>query len=172
MKYLWAGITAFFLIVLCVSAMPHAKLFGAAPNLLLIFVVCWAMIRGQDEVLGVIIIAGFLRDFTTGDPVGVSVLALAPVALLATVREIRLVDNDFVPALGVVAIGTVLFELISGLVIWLTGENVGWMTLIGFKLFPAMLINVIVTPIIYLPLRWVSGDLRSQAPRLGPTLGF
>ncbi|HZP26575.1 MAG TPA: rod shape-determining protein MreD [Dehalococcoidia bacterium] len=172
MKYFWAALSCFLLAVIYVSAMPQAKLFGAAPDLLLVFAVCWAMIRGQDEVLGVIVIAGFFRDFTTGEPVGTSVLALTPIALLATVRELRLVDNDFVPALAVAAVGSLLYQLIAGIVIWLTGEHIGWWTLIGHRLLAAMLVNVLVTPLLYLPLRWISGDLRSQAPRLGPTLGF
>ncbi len=172
MKYVAAFTAVFFLSILMVSAMPYATLFGAAPDLVLIFVACWAIVRGQDEAMVVTVLAGFTRDLITSDPVGTSALALAPIVLLATIREMRVVDSQFAVALAVVAVATVSYNLISMGVLDLTGEHVAWITGITRKLAPAVLINVIVTPVLYLPLHWASSDLRSRAPRLGQTLGL
>ena len=88
MKYLVAFVGAFFAAVLAASMAPYARVLGVTPDPVLIFAACWAMIRGQREAMVVVPMAGLLRDLTTSDPAGTSVLALSPIVLLAVLRDL------------------------------------------------------------------------------------
>ena len=169
MKYAVAFTAAFFLAVLGASAMPYLKVLGVTPDLILIFAACWAMVRGQGEALVVVPLAGLLRDLTTSDPLGTSVLALSPIVLLAVARELRAVESEFVPTLIVVGVGSLSYGILSMTVLAATGQEVPWVDGLVWVVLPAMVVNALFTPIVYLPLRWLSPKPRSGMTRLGRT---
>ncbi len=146
--------------------MPYVQVLGVTPNLILIFAASWAMIRGQDEALVVVPMAGFLRDVTTSDPLGTSVLAMAPIILLATTVQLRAMDTDFVPTVIVVAAGSLAYGIISMTVLAATGQKVPWTDALLRVVLPAVVVNALFTPIVYLPVHWLGA--RSTARILGP----
>ena len=171
MKYIVAFAALFFLAILGASVMPYVKVLGVTPDLVLIFTACWALLRGQGEAMVLVPMAGFLRDLTTSDPLGTSVLALSPILLLASAaREFRMVETDFVPALVVVAAGTLAYSLISMTVLIITGQEIPWLTALLYVALPSAIVNALFTPIVYLPVRWLSLDLRPPGSRLGPSI--
>ncbi len=168
MKYPAAFVALFFLSVLGASALPYLKVLGATPNLALILAACWASLRGQGEAMVVVPLAGVFLDLTSSDPLGTSVLALAPIVPLAAARDFRLMESDFVPALGVVAAATVAYYAISMGVLAATGQEVPWLAAFTAVLLPATIVNSLFAIIVYLPVRWLSGNLRTS--RLGPVI--
>ena len=156
MKYPIALAGSFLAVVLAASVVPYVKVLGVAPDLVLIFAVCWAMIRGQGEAMVVVPIAGLVRDLTTSDPIGTSVLALSPIVLLAVVRELRPVESEFLPALAVVAAASLAYAVISMTVLTAVGDDVPWGTALLRVALPSMLVNPLFTVIVYLPMRWLS----------------
>ena len=162
MKYLFAFAGSFFAVVLAASVMPYVKVLGVAPDLVLIFAACWAMIRGQREAMVVVPVAGLLRDLTTSDPVGTSVLGylffviLGIIVLLAVVRELRPLESDFLPALAVVATASLAYAVISMTVLTAAGEDVPWGTALLQVALPSMLVNSLFAVIVYPPMRWLS----------------
>ncbi|MBI2914123.1 MAG: rod shape-determining protein MreD [Chloroflexi bacterium] len=167
MKYLTAFAAAFLLAALGASAMPYVKVLGVTPDLVLIFAACWAMVRGQGEAMWVVPMAGLLRDLSSSDPLGTSVLALSPIVLLAAAREVRPVDTEFVPALVVVAAGSLAYGLLSMAVLAAAGQTVPWPAGLLRVVLPSVLVNALFTPIVYLPLRWLSPSPRPGTARLG-----
>ncbi len=170
MRYLAALAAAYFLALLGASAMPYVKVLGVTPDLVLIFAACWAMLRGQGEAFLVVPLAGFLRDLTTSDPLGTSVLALAPIVLLASLRELRTVDTEFVPTLAVVAAGSLCYGVISMAVLSATGQEVPWPDGLLRVVLPAAVVNALFTPIVYLPIRWLRPGPKPGMAGLGRTL--
>ena len=171
MKYFVAFLVFFFLAILTVSALPYTKVLGVSPDVVLVLVACWAMVRNREEALPVILMAGYLRDLSTSDPLGVSALALLPIVLLTVLREVRIVQSDFLPVLFVVASGTMFYFVISSGVLAITGEEVPWLDALGRRLAPALLLNMLITPIFYLPLRWLTSEISSPGPRARSALG-
>jgi rod shape-determining protein MreD len=155
-RYAVALVVAFFLAVFSVSVMPYVKVLGVTPDFVLIFAVCWAVIRGQDEAWVVVPAAGFLRDLATSDPLGTSALALIPVVVLAAAVRMRALDSDFLPTIAVVAASSLTYGIISMTVLGATGQHIE----VGQALFRVTLASVVVnalfTPILYLPIRWLS----------------
>lgn len=172
MRYLLAFAAAFFLAVLGASAMPYLKVLAVTPDLLLIFAACWAMVRGQGEAMVMVPLAGLLRDLTTSDPLGTSLLALSPIVLLAAARELwTTLETEFVPTVVVVGIGTLAYGLLSMTVLAATGQEVPWQDGLLRVLLPAAVVNALFTPVVYLPLRWLSPGLRPGLARFGRTIG-
>ena len=170
MKYIAAFAALFCLSVLGASALPYLKVLGATPNLVLILAACWACLRGQGEAMVVVPLAGLLLDLTSSDPLGTSMLALAPIVPLAAAREFRLMESDFVPALGVVAGATVAYHSVRMGVLAATGQEVAWLDALAVVVLPAAIVNSLFAIIVYLPVRWLSGDLRPAGSRLGPVM--
>ena len=156
MKYPIAFAGALFAAILAASAMPTVKVLGVTPDLVLIFAACWAMVRGQREAMVVVPIAGVLRDLTTSDPVGTSVLALSPIVLLAVARDLRPVESEFLPALAVVAAASLAYAVVSMTVLTAVGDDVPWGTALLRVALPSMLVNALFAAIVYPPMRWLS----------------
>lgn len=156
MKYAIAFAVAFLLAVLSVSAMPYVKVLGVTPDFVLIFAVCWAVIRGQDEAVIVVPASGFMRDLMTSDPLGTSALAMIPIVLLAAAIRLRTLDSDFVPSIAVVAVGSFTYGLISMSVLGVTGQHIDLFDAILRVVLPSVIVNALFCPIVYLPVRWLS----------------
>ena len=167
MKYPVAFASAFFAAVLAASVTPYVKVLGVAPDLVLVLAVCWAMIRGRQEAMVVVPIAGILRDLTTSDPVGTSVLALSPIVLLAAARDLRPVESEFLPALAVVAAATLAYAVVSMTVLTAVGDDVPWGTGLVRVALPSMLVNALLAVIVYPPMRWLSPRPKAESFGIG-----
>ena len=163
MRYVIALSLAFFFAIFSVSVMPYVRVLGVTPDFVLIFAVCWAVIRGQDEAWIVVPAAGFLRDLVTSDPVGTSALALIPVVLLATAVRLRSLDSDFLPTIAVVAVSSLTYGIISMTVLGATGQHVEVGQALLRVTLASALANALFSPILYLPIRWLS-------PEAGPAI--
>lgn len=167
MKYLIALLGLFSAVVLAAGTAPHARVLGVAPDPVLIFVACWAMVRGQREAMVLVPLAGLLRDLSTSDPVGTSVLALAPIVPLAAVRELRLVESEFVPALAAVAAASLAYSLISMAVLAATGQSAPLLPALTGVALPSMLVNPLFAAVVYPLMRWLSPKPRSESFGVG-----
>lgn len=170
MKYLIAAIAAFLLAVLSVSALPYWRVLGVTPDLVLIFVACWAMLRGQREAMLVVPMAAFLRDLVTSDPLGISLLALAPIVPLAALRDLQILETDFLPTLAVVALASLAYGLISMAVLAAVGQEIPALPALRAAVLPAVIVNALITPIVYLPLRWFTPARPPMPAGLGPVI--
>ena len=167
MKYLFAFAGAFSAAMLAASVVPYVSVLGVTPDVVLIFAACWAMIRGQREAMVVIPLAGLVRDLTTSDPVGTSILALSPIVLLAAVRDLRPVESEFLPTLAVVAAASLAYALVSASVLTAVGDDVPWRTALLRIALPSMLVNPLFTVLVYPPMRWLSPHPRAETFGLG-----
>jgi len=165
-KIALAVVLAFVLAVVGSSAMPYVKVLGVTPDLVLIFAACWAVVRGQDEGLVIVPAAGFVRDLTTSDPLGTSVIALMPIVLLSALARMRAIDSDFMPCVIVIGAGSAFYGIISMIVLSATGRDVPMADALMRVTAPSMIVNPLFTPIVYLPVHWLAA--RSPAKILGP----
>ncbi len=156
MRYIVAAVVVWLLALLDVSAMPYLKVLGVTPDFVLIFAASWAVVRGQNESLVIVPLAGFLRDLPTSDPLGTSVLAFIPVVLLASAVRLRALDSQFLPTVAVVLGGSVAYGVMAALVLSATGQSIDWLHAILRVIAPLALVNALFAPIVYLPLHWLA----------------
>lgn len=154
MKYFFAATFAWLFAVLDVSLMPYIQPLGVSPDLVLIFAVVWAVTRGEEGLLITIPLIGAIQDLTTSDPVGTSVLALAPVIPIAFAMRSRALDSQFLPVIGAVMAASACYGVISMAVLGLVGQDIAVFSAIYRAVIPAIIINALFAPLIYLPMSW------------------
>ncbi|HET9476667.1 MAG TPA: rod shape-determining protein MreD [Dehalococcoidia bacterium] len=160
MKYIVAALVAWFLAVVGVSALPYMKILDVTPDLLLVFAASYAVLRPQDEAMIMVPVAGLMHDLTNGDPLGASMIGFAPLVILAAVIQIQAVETKFIPALVVVAIGTVTWGAIRMSVLTITGQEVQWLDATMRVVLPLAVVNTLFVPLTYVPLSWFSAAHR------------
>jgi rod shape-determining protein MreD len=131
------------------ASLPLFSVFGAHPSLILIVLASWAVVRGQEEAMVLIPVAGLALGLLDSHPLGLHLLALVPLALLLLVHNLRLVQADLVVALAVVLVATLAYETVFLVVLRLTGESLDWWGSISRVAVPAAIANALLTPPFY-----------------------
>ena len=166
MRYLLFVPIVLFVALGQVATASYFPLLGVTANPLLVLLVCWAMVRGPGETMVLIPVAGTFKDLITTDPVGVSILALLPIVALATIRERRPMESEFLPTLAIVAVASLSYDLVYMTVLTAVGDGPPWLQSPTRVLLPAALFNALLTPIFYLPVRWATTLSRMVRPSM------
>lgn len=157
------GLLAVLVVVIAqISIMPAFSVFGVQPNLVIVLLVAWMAARGRAEALVLIPIAGFAQGLVDSQPLGLAMLALAPLALMTSVRELRLVDSDLLPAILLTMAATVVYETTIMLTLAVRGESVDWLANLTNVLVPAAIANALLLVPVYGVIRLASLDLRPR----------
>ena len=145
-----------------VAVLPGFSIFGVQPNLIVVLLVAWIAVRGRREALLLIPVAGFFLGLLDSQPVGLAMLALAPLGLMVDVPDRRLVESNLVPAIVLAALGALAYEAILLLTLAVTGEPVDWFASALDVLVPAAIANALLLLPVYGILRLASLDLRRR----------
>ena len=138
------------------ALLPLPKLM-VKPDLMLLAVVGWGMSRGAKEALIWGIVGGFFLDLFGSGTLGVSVLALTPIALISGVGETKLMENNLTLALVLIFLGTLLYNAILLLLLQLLGNHVEWWHSFLTLFLPSVLLNTLLMPFAYWLFRWLGG---------------
>lgn len=145
--------------------LSRVSLWGARPDLMLLVVLGWAIVRNLDEGLVWGFIGGLIVDLLSGGPLGATPLALLAVAFLAGQPWGQGLGPQIVRLLFVALVGVVVYHLILLTVLAWTGRTVTW----GFSLLrvagPSALLNVALAPFVQQPLAWLEKKTRREGLR-------
>lgn len=153
MRYWVGGAFAFFLALLQSASVEQFKFLGVAPNLMLVLIVSWLVVRGLDDVLPMIAVAGLTLGFVGLQSPGLVLLALLPIVGLGMVRELHIVHSDLVLVLALVAAATVAFELVLLASVMASGGVFDVRTALASTVLPAVVVNLAITLPVYLVMR-------------------
>ncbi len=131
------------------SALPAFPVFGVIPNLVLVLAVCWTVVRGQQEGMVVVPLAGVWLGIVGDHPLGITLLATIPIVLLAGIEVLRFGSSDFVLAVVLVFVSTVFYEFVLLIALRLQGGSVSWFTAFARVVVPVGLASVLFTPPVY-----------------------
>jgi rod shape-determining protein MreD len=139
------------------TLVSRGRFLGACPNLLLVMVVSWALLRGVLTALPIAFVGGLFFDILAGLPLGVSSLGLMATTFLAGLGTRRVfASNVLWPAL-MVALATPIYAFIVLVVLQFTGLNVNWGEMARQVVAPELVLNVLLTLIVYPTMRWLMG---------------
>jgi cell shape-determining protein MreD len=151
----WTGAAiAFLLAILQASSVEQFKALDVSPNLLLVFLVAWLVVRGLDDVLPMLFVGGVTFGLVGLQPPGVVLLALLPIAGLGTVRELHVVHSDFVLVLALVFAASLAYETVILLSIMATGGALDFSTGFSSTVLPAAIVNLAITPFVFFVMRF------------------
>lgn len=139
----------------------RVSLWGARPELMLLIVMLWAMVRSVDEGLVWGFIGGLLVDLLSGGPLAGTSLALLAAALLAGQPWGQGLGSSTLRLLLLTFIGALAYHLVL-LIALSTGHTVAW----GFSLWrvalPSTLLNVALAPFLRPLLIWLERKTRRE----------
>jgi rod shape-determining protein MreD len=166
MKYAIGVFAVLVAAIAQVAIMPAFSIFGVQPNLVIVLLVAWLAARGHLEALVLIPIGGFALGLIDSQPLGLAMLALAPLILLTDLKDLRLLDSDLLPAIALIMVAVVVYEGTIMVTLVLRGESVTWLANVTNVLVPAAIANALLLIPVYWLIRISSLDLR-QRPAFG-----
>jgi rod shape-determining protein MreD len=137
------------------TVMPHLTLWGVKPDLMLLVIISWSLLRGARE--GVIwgFIGGLCLDLFSGAPFGLSALALLIVSFFSGLGEATVFRTHVILPLATVFFSSLIYDFIFLLVLKTLGWPVVWLDSFVRLVLPASLLNVLLIPPVYLAMRWL-----------------
>ncbi len=153
MRYLTGAAIAFMLALVQASSIEQFRVLGVAPNLMLVFLVSWLVVRGLDDVLPMLAVAGVTLGLIGLQAPGLVLLALLPIAALGVVREMHIIQSDVLLALLLVIAATLAYETIMLTGVIAAGGRLDPMTGLRSAVVPAALVNLAMTPFVYAVMR-------------------
>ena len=139
-----------------VSLLPAIEVAGVWPDLTLVIVVAWTLLRGVRSALIWALVAGVWLDLIFGGPFGMYTLGLVAATLVAGLGGKTIFRSHLLLAIGMVAAATVVQNLIQLLLLWLTGATFVLQDALLRLTLPEVAYNMIAMVIVYPLLAWVN----------------
>ncbi len=142
--------------------LAQIDLLGAQPDLMLLVVLVWAVLRGVDEGLVWGFIGGLAIDLLSGGPMGAITLAMLAAALLAGQSWGQGIGSSVLRLLLLAFVAILTYHLILLFVLSWTGYVVDWGWAILQVAGPSALLNMALAPFVQLPLSWLERSMRRE----------
>ena len=132
-----------------VSLLPATEVAGVWPDLTLVIVVAWTLLRGARSALIWALVAGVWLDLISGGPFGMYTLGLVAAVLVAGLGGRTIFRSHLLLAIGMVAAATIVQNLIQLLLLWLTGAAIVLSDALLRLTMPEVAYNMIAMVIVY-----------------------
>ncbi len=145
---------AALVLVMALLQVTWLPLIGWRPDLMLVLVVSWSLLRGPEEGVLWAFVGGVLLDLLSGGPFGAFTVALLLAALVAGVVH-RAAFGAMLLQVAVMAVTTFLYHVVYLAVLASTEYTADWAfasRIIG----PALAWNILLLLLLYRPLAWVN----------------
>lgn len=147
------------LAALCLAALLQSfavglvPVIGGRPDLVLLLVTCWGMLRGTGDGTFGGLVGGLLLDLFSGVPFGSNTVLLGAVGLVAGLGEGSLSRGNLTLLLSTALLATVAFHGASYLLLQALGWTLPGAGLFGRLLAPSALLNVLLMPLAFRGIR-------------------
>jgi len=142
--------------VLQSALIPFLSFHAVHPDLLLVVVVVWGMLRDLEDSLPLAFVAGALLDLLSPTPFGLFTFSTLLVSLAAGFWRDRVSYIPFLLTILLMLPYSILFYLIFLPLLWATGYPMtGLGQVFAGIIFPASLMNVGVMALVYPLFRWL-----------------
>ncbi len=163
MRYLIGFAFAFALALVQASSINQFHSLGVSPNLVLVLLVTWLVVRGLDDVLPMVACAGITTGLIGLQSPGVALLALLiPIVMLGFVRELRVIHSDVVLVVAFVAVASVVYESVILAGVMITGGVLDPATAYASAVVPAAIVNLAITLPVFAVMRLAKPPARPR----------
>jgi rod shape-determining protein MreD len=137
------------------SATPSFSAGGIAPDLMLLVVVSWSVLRGSMAALPLALGGGLLLDVLSGGPFGAATVSLVLSSLVTGLGQLNLFrDSLWLPLLtGILA--TMLYNVGYVSMLTVLGRSVQWLPSVQRVILPEMALNVALMYPVFWGMRWL-----------------
>jgi rod shape-determining protein MreD len=143
----------FIVTLLQSTVMTRITIIGVHPDLMLMVITSWSLLRGVQEGMLWALIGGVPMDLLASNRFGVHTLALLAVSFGSGFGERTVFRFEILMPILVIPLATLGYQLMIMGGLSLFGWPVLWGTYMTTVVFPSMLVNTICMPIVYLIVR-------------------
>ena len=150
--------------LLLLAALLHGTIvpgLGWRPDVMLVLVVTWSLLRGLPEGLLWAFGGGVLLDLLSGGPFGAFTLALLAAALVAGAVHRRAFHVGLLQV-GVVALATFIYEAVYLVVLATGNHNANW-AILARNLGPSLALNILLFIVLSRPLAWLNRKTAAES---------
>ncbi len=142
--------------LLQVSLLPALQVGGVYPNLVLMVIVAWALLRGARSAVIWALIAGLWLDLLSSRAFGGYTLGLVVAAYLAGLGAQIVYRPTILLALAMAVVVTIVQDGIQMLLLWLSGGTFSPPDVLLRLVLPEIVYNSVVMLVVYPLLSWVN----------------
>jgi len=133
---------------------PFMKISGVHPDLVLLLVISWVILRGLEDGLFWAVVGGLSLDILSGAPFGAFTFSMVAVALLTSLFHGRIFGSSIILPLSLTFPLSLLFNGVVLLLLMVLGRPMDWSAAFFNILLPVAVFNtmvmVLVFPLLYL----------------------
>jgi rod shape-determining protein MreD len=137
------------------TLLSRVSVLGGHPNLMLVVVLIWAVVRGIDEGLIWAFVGGLILDLLSGGPLASIALAMVGAAYLAGQSLGEGVGSPAVRLVIVTVLGAAVYHLVLLMILDWSGHTVDWAFSLVRVAGPSILLNGVLAPFLLPPLTWL-----------------
>jgi len=157
----YLGLPLLILVALTeVSVLPMFRVYGLQPNLMLVLLIAWLIVRGANEAFILAPIGGVLLGLVDGAPTGTALIGLAPLAFLQELRGSQLREGGLIAAIAFAIVMSFFYNYVHLAVFTLEGQSGDWIVATLRIIVPTALVNVLVLVPLYGLMKLASPDQR------------
>ena len=144
------------------TLLSRFSVLGGRPNLMLLTVLIWTVVRGIDEGLVWAFIGGLILDLLSGGPLASIALSLLVAAYLAGQSLVEGMGSEAVRLVILTVLGATAYHLVLLFILDWSGHAVDW----GFSLLriagPSVVLNAALAPLVLPALTWLERATREE----------
>jgi rod shape-determining protein MreD len=145
--------------------MPKFSLWGLTPDLMLLTVVSWSLLRGLAEGLPLALAGGMLLDLLSGGPFGTATLSLTVASAITSLSQSGIARESVWLPLAAGSLAAAVYNGLYLVVLRLLGRPFAWYLGVAHVIIPSMVWNGLMMYPAYWLLR--RGHLRATLGRSG-----
>ncbi len=126
------------------------------PDITLLAVIAWSLLRGSHEGVVWGFIGGLTLDLLSGTPLGLNALLMTLAGYFAGLGEAKVFRTNFVLPIFIITAITVAYFVAEFIALQLLGQTVPWLETLTRITAPTVILNLLISPLVFRPLRWLS----------------
>jgi rod shape-determining protein MreD len=139
--------------ILQATVLPHLTVWGVFPDLPLLIVVGWGLLRGVRDGAVWGFIAGVAVDLLSGAPFGAATLPMVAVGFLSGMGQATVFGTHAVLPMLTMFLATIGYDLLFLVIVRIAGQDVAWLGALARLVLPSAVLNAVLMPLIYWGLR-------------------
>jgi rod shape-determining protein MreD len=134
---------------------PYLLIWGVKPDLMLLLVVSWNLLRGAGGGVLWSALGGLALDLFSSAPFGTSTVALFCVGSLTRLAAMNVFRLGLAMPLAAAALATLGYDLILLFSLHLFGRAVVWEDALLRIIIPSVFVNTLLMPVVFGGVRWI-----------------
>lgn len=137
------------------TVMPRITLWGVHPDLMLMVVTSWSLLRGGQEGMLWALLGGIALDMFSGARFGVCTLPLLVVSFLSSLSARNVFRFDLLVPILITPLASLLYNGLLLVLLNMLGWPAAWGESVVRIVLPSMLVNSLGMPFVYLIMRTI-----------------